>query len=119
VPRCHEPDLQHRVATHRAAGDELGLEAGQELFNGGQSPRQKSVDMPSLGYRLAALSRRWKDLSLKDRHSVEVVTDCACSQQAGDARADYHRVVCVVRHGSSVSWTRPAFVGEIPYFCGR
>ena len=43
VPGCHEPDLLHRVATHCAAGDELGLEAGQELFDGSQSPRKKGV----------------------------------------------------------------------------
>ena len=108
----------HRIATHRAAGDELGLEAGQKLFDGGQSTGQKGVQLPSLRYRPAALSRRWEDLSLEDRHPGEVIAECARGQQPCDARADYHRVVSRVRHGSSVSWTRPAFVGEIPYFCG-
>ena len=105
VPGRHEPDLLHRVATHRAAGDELGLEAGQELFDGGQSTRQQGMHVPSLGYRPAALSGRWEGLSLQDRHPVKVVGYCACRQEAGDACADHHGMVGVLSHGSSVRRT--------------
>jgi hypothetical protein len=115
-PDRHKPDLLHRVATHSAAGDKLGLEARQKLFDGGKSPRQQGVHVPSLRYRLAAQSKRWQDLSLEDRDLIEVVRDGGGSQQAGDAGADHHRVVCVIHHGVSIRRTRPAFVGEIPYF---
>jgi hypothetical protein len=107
VPRRHEPDLLHRVATHRATGDELRLEARQELFDGGKSPRQQGVHVSSLRYRLAAQSSRWQDLALEDCDPIEVVRDCACSKQAGDAGADHHGVVCVICHGVSITRTRP------------
>ena len=116
MPGDQEPDLLHRVATHGAAGDELCLEARQELFNGGKSPRQEGVYVPSLRYGFAALARRWEDLSLKDRDLVEVVRDCACSQEAGDARADHHRVVCVCPSWVQHQRTRPTFVGGNPLF---
>ena len=70
--------------------------------------------MPSLRHRSTAPTRRWEDLALEDRHPVEMVTNCARGQQAGDARSDHHRMVRVVRHESSLSRTRSAFVGEIP-----
>jgi hypothetical protein len=41
--------------------------------------------VPSLRYRPATLSWRGKDLSFEDRDAVEVVGDCAGSQEAGDA----------------------------------
>ena len=93
VSRGHESDLLHRVAAHCPASDQLCLKARKEPFDGSQSSGQEGMHVPSLRHRLAALPGRGKDLSLEDHDPGEVVGECTCSKESGDARTDHDRGV--------------------------